>query len=68
MKKRPYLTVTTAAKESGLTFPTVNAVIGQLQKLGIVEEITNRKRDRVYAYRAYLKILGEGVQPPEKAT
>jgi Fic family protein len=40
--------------------PTVNAAMEQLQKLGIVEEVTGRRRGRVFAYRAYLDILSDG--------
>jgi hypothetical protein len=31
--------------------------------LGILEEMSGKKRDRVYAYRRYLDILEEGAQP-----
>lgn len=40
--------------------PTVNVALAQLQSLGIVREITGRKRGRVFAYSAYLDILSEG--------
>ena len=60
MRTRPFLTATAAAEQSGLTMPTVNAALAQLQSLGLVEEITGRKRGRVFAYRAYLDILSEG--------
>jgi hypothetical protein len=32
-------------------------------ELGILEEITAKKRDRVYVYRKYLDILDEGAEP-----
>ena len=35
--------------------------ISQLQELNLVEEITGRKRGRVFAYRAYLDVLSDGV-------
>ncbi|WP_165814816.1 Fic family protein [Labrenzia sp. 011] len=60
MRTRPFLTATTAAAQSGLAMPTVNAALAQLQLLGLVEEVTGRKRGRVFAYRAYLEILSEG--------
>lgn len=60
MRMRPFLTATTAAELSGLTEPTVNAAFAQLQLLGLVEEITGRKRGRVFAYRNYLDILSAG--------
>lgn len=60
MRTRPFLTATAAVDQSGLTMPTVNAALAQLQSLGLVEEVTGRKRGRVFAYRAYLDILSEG--------
>ncbi|QFI68811.1 MloA [Sinorhizobium alkalisoli] len=60
MRTSPYLTAASAAKRSGLTVPTVNAALDQLQKLGIVEEATGRRRGRVFVYRAYMDILGDG--------
>ena len=59
MRTSPYLTATTAVKRSGLTMPTVNAALDQLQKLGIVEEATGRRRGRVFVYRAYMEILSD---------
>jgi len=32
-------------------------------KLGVLEEITGKKRDRVYAYKTYLNLLEEGTDP-----
>lgn len=60
MRTRPFLTATAAAAQSGLAMPTVNAALAQMQSLGLVEEITGRKRGRVFAYSAYLEILGGG--------
>jgi Fic family protein len=60
MQTSPFLTVAKAVVQTGLTKPTINAALDQLQTLGIVEEITKRRRGRVYAYRAYLAILNEG--------
>lgn len=34
--------------------PTVNAALADLERLGIVEEVTGRKRGRVFRYRRYL--------------
>ena len=49
---------------TGLTPATVSNGLRQLQTLGIVDEVTGRKRGRVYVYRAYLDILNEGDEPP----
>ncbi|MDE2016481.1 MAG: Fic family protein [Hyphomicrobiales bacterium] len=63
MQKNPYLTSRKAVERTGLTAPTVNAALKELARLGIVEEVTGRKRDRVYAYSRYLEVLAEGTEP-----
>ncbi|WP_248449299.1 Fic family protein [Sinorhizobium meliloti] len=60
MRTSPYLTAASAAKRSALTVPTVNAALDQLQRLGIVEEATGRRRGRVFVYRDYMDILSDG--------
>ncbi|MDE3813262.1 Fic family protein [Sinorhizobium meliloti] len=60
MRTSPYLTAASAAKRSGLTVPTVNAALDQLQRLGVVEEATGRRRGRVFVYRAYMDVLSDG--------
>lgn len=37
--------------------------IEALAALGIVRELTGRKRDRVFAYDRYLAVLNEGAEP-----
>ncbi|MCZ7888682.1 hypothetical protein PL599_18590 [Agrobacterium sp. ST15.16.055] len=48
---------------TGLSAPTVNAALADLKRLGIVDEVTGRKRGRVFSYQRYLSILGEGTNP-----
>ena len=47
-----------------MTHPTAGVALDRLQELGLVREITGRKRNRVFAYDAYLRIL-DGVAPAE---
>jgi Fic family protein len=63
LQESPYATQKTITARTGLSHPTANRSLGHLQALGIVKEITGRKRERVYAYRRYLDILGEGAEP-----
>ena len=51
-------------RHTGLTAPTVNAALADLERLGIVEEVTGRRRGRVFGYQDYLDILNEGTAPP----
>jgi Fic family protein len=60
LQKSPFLTAPAAKAKAGLTMPTVNAAFGELQRLGIVTEVTGRKRGRVYCYREFVDLLGDG--------
>jgi Fe2+ or Zn2+ uptake regulation protein len=43
---------------------TVNACLRELEKLGIVKEITGQKRNRLYSYVEYIQIMNEGTELP----
>jgi Fic family protein len=62
-QQNPFLTSNQLVQKTGLSAPTVNAALADLEKMGIVEEITGRKRGRVFSYRRYLAILSEGTDP-----
>jgi Fic family protein len=63
MQTKPILSAPAARDLTGLTMPTVNAAFEALQNLGIVAEVTARRRGRIYVYHGYLNILSEGVDP-----
>lgn len=62
MQTNPYLTAQNARKFTGLTTPTVNAAIKQLMDLGLLTEVTGKKRDRVYCYQAFMDILSDNAR------
>ncbi|BCH22902.1 Fic family protein [Mesorhizobium sp. L-8-3] len=62
-QQNPFLTSNQLVQQTGLSAPTVNAALADLEKMGIVEEITGRKRGRVFGYHRYLAILSEGTDP-----
>lgn len=62
-QQNPFLTATHIVRQTGLSMPTVNAALVDLERCGVVEEITGRKRGRVFGYRRYLAILNEGTDP-----
>ena len=64
LRRRPVARIDTLAREIGIAYPTAARAIGALQQLAIVREITGRKRERVFAYDAYLAILNEGTERP----
>lgn len=46
-----------------LTRPTVLKALENLQKLGVINEVTGKERHRIYIYQNYLDILNKGVEP-----
>ncbi|WP_454857950.1 Fic family protein [Rhizobium binxianense] len=62
-QQNPFHTANQIVQATGLSAPTVNAALADLESLGIVEEVTGRKRGRVFSYRKYLAILSEGTDP-----
>jgi Fic family protein len=63
LQQTPFVTGKLLVERTGLTAPTLNAALADLGRLGIVEEITGRRRGRVFRYRGYLAILGEDTEP-----
>lgn len=62
-RSRPLSNIGDLARRANVAFPTATRAVAALQRLDIVEEITGRQRDRVYAYRQYIEILNEGAEP-----
>lgn len=60
---QPIFPIGTMANLIGVTYPTAASAVRQLQRLGIVREVTGRQRDKTYVYEAYLQILSEGTEP-----
>jgi len=63
LRERPLSTVGALAERTGASYLTVARAIDALERLGIVREITGRKRERVFAYARYLDVLNEGADP-----
>jgi Fic family protein len=60
LQKSPFLTAPKAVELTSLSMPTVNVAFQELQRLGIVDEITGQGRGRVWQYKAYVELLNEG--------
>lgn len=63
LQQNPFVTSTLLSQHTGLSVPTVNAALVDLQRLQIVREVTGRRRGRVFEYSSYLAILSEGTAP-----
>lgn len=55
--ERPLVNVNLLAEHLDVTFATANRVAENLQEFGLLEEITGRKRNRVFSYSPYLRLL-----------
>ncbi len=60
----PIGSIARIAERTGLSTPTVAAALGLLERLGIAEELTGRRRGKLFAYESYLGILQEGTDEP----
>lgn len=63
MERNPLVRIRTAAKALKLTFPTVTSALNHLLQLGIVKEVSGKRRDRLFAYSRYVSMVGEGTKP-----
>lgn len=48
--------------KTNLSFPTVNNILKRLENIGILEELTNYKRNKIYVLMEYLSIFIEGIE------
>lgn len=62
-QSRPIASAPFLADQTKLSPPTVGAALRALQKAKIIEEVTGRKRRRLYAYKRYLRLMSEGTEP-----
>ena len=64
MMARPLVTQKWLQEKTQLSLMTVGKSITELEKLGIIKETTGRKRNRIYSYTDYVRILDEGTELP----
>ncbi len=60
MFQTPALTVEAAAAAAGVSWRVANEVVGQLQEVGYLTEITGQSRNRIFLFEPYLKVFGNG--------
>jgi Fic family protein len=62
-QRHPLASIRHVSEALGLTFPGANNMIARLVELGMLGEVTGRRRERVFAYGRYLDLLGSGTEP-----
>ncbi len=55
----PLVNIKTIQAHTGLSFPAASKALDKLQTLEIVDEMTGKKRNRLYRYTKYIEILNE---------
>jgi len=66
LMEHPIATAGWLVEKTGITPATVNKVLGHLERLGIVRELTERKRNRLFSYSGYVEIMSRGTELPSR--
>ncbi len=65
LQKHPLADVNSLSRTSKLSQPTIAAALDTLQNAGIIQEITGKKRNRLFVYKRYLDIMNKGTEIEE---
>lgn len=63
LQRQPIATSVALVKATGLTAATVNKSLAHLERIGVVAELTSRRRGRVFSYRRYVHELAAESEP-----
>ncbi|MDE2972914.1 MAG: Fic family protein [Acidobacteriota bacterium] len=58
--RKPLVTVASVQRSVGTGYAAANALVSRMVEAGILEELTGWRRNRVFAYRAYLRLFADG--------
>jgi len=64
LMERPIANSGWLAEKTDLTIATTNKALVLLQQLGIVKELTARRRNRLFSYAGYIEIMNRGTALP----
>lgn len=66
LTEHPLATSNWLVEKTGLTPATVNKALANLERLGIVRELTAQKRNRLFSYHDHVEIMNRGTELPER--
>jgi Fic family protein len=66
LMEHPIATSGWLVEKTGITPATVNKALRHLVTLGIVRELTTKKRNRLFSYIRYIEVLNQGTDLPER--
>jgi Fic family protein len=55
----PVTSANVVMSDIGTSFPTANNIVRQLEKIGILREMTGQRRNRFYLYQTYMSLFDE---------
>lgn len=64
LQKRPIASLRAMARGAGLSFAAAAAGVKLLEQLGIVRELTGKKRNRLFGHQQYLDVLAKESEVP----
>jgi len=62
--RQPVLRVKDVEKSAGVSYTKANNIVASAERIGLLRQISKGKRNRRYAYQAYIDILSEGTELP----
>ncbi|MFZ2126095.1 MAG: Fic family protein [Candidatus Microsaccharimonas sp.] len=60
----PIISVTDAASVLSISLPAANALVAELERIGILREITGFNRNRLFSYQAYINLFKDAEPAP----
>ncbi len=66
MMEHPIANSGSLVEKTGISPATVNKALGHLERLGIVRELTTRRRNRLFSYASYIEIMSRGTELPAR--
>jgi Fic family protein len=63
MTQKPVVSVGFVSHAADIVQSSVSNVLSAMVELGLVKELTGQKRNRLFCYDRYLKVLSEGTEP-----
>jgi len=64
LMEHPIATSGWLVEKTGITSATVNKALAHLEQIGIVKELTSKKRNRLFSYAGYIEIMNHGAELP----
>lgn len=60
--RKPYVTIPYVSRKLAISSPAASKAVNNLAMLGILTEVSGKKRDRVFLHESYLSIIREGTE------